>query len=129
VAINRHASRSRPCPRGLRGLWWWTPIGGCARERRERYARKVKRDGRVILGEQYYYVQKALAGQQVVLEVDADTGELVVWRREVTIKRLPLKGLVNQPCTFDAFVEQLRQEAHTKWRQMQAALRTRRQTS
>lgn len=95
----------------------------------ERYARKVKRDGRVVLGEQYYYIQKALAGQRVVLEVEAEMGELVVWQREVPIKRLALKGLVNQPLEFEAFVEQLRQEAHTKWKQMQAALRARRQTS
>ena len=95
----------------------------------ERYARKVKRDGRVVLGEQYYYIHKALAGQRVVLEVEADTGELVVWQHEVPIKRLLLKGLVNQPLAFEVFVEQLRQEAHTKWRQMQAALRARLQAS
>ena len=61
-----------------------------------------------MLGEQYYDISKALAGQRVVLEVEADTGELIVWQHEVPIKRLPLKGLVNQPLTFDVFVEQLR---------------------
>jgi hypothetical protein len=74
----------------------------------ERYARKVKRAGRVVLGERYSSIQKALAGQRVVLEVEAETGELVVWQREVPIKRLALKGLVNHPLEFEAFVEQLR---------------------
>jgi transposase InsO family protein len=95
----------------------------------ERYARKVKSDGRVVIGERYYYVQKALAGEHVVLEVDADTGELVVWHREVPIKRLELKGLRNMPLTFDAFVDQLRQEARQAWRQTQMALHARRQAS
>jgi hypothetical protein len=95
----------------------------------ERYARKVKSDGRVVLGERYYYVQKALAGERVVLEVDADTGELVVWHRTVPIKRLELKGLKNRPLAFDAFVDQLRQEARQAWRQTQMALHARRQTS
>jgi hypothetical protein len=95
----------------------------------ERYARKVKSDGRVVIGERYYYVQKALAGERVVLEVDADTGELVVWHRQVPIKRLELKGLKNRPLAFDDFVDQLRQEAHQAWRQTQMALHARRQTS
>jgi len=95
----------------------------------ERYARKVKSDGRVVIGEQYSYVQKALAGERVVLEVDADTGELVVWHRKVPIKRLELKGLKNRPLAFDTFVEQLCQEARQAWRQTQMALHARRQTS
>ena len=95
----------------------------------ERYARKVKSDGRVIIGERYYSVQKALAGERVVLEVDADTGELVVWHRKVPIKRLELKGLKNRPLAFDTFVDQLRQAARQAWRQTQMALHARRQTS
>ena len=82
-----------------------------------------------MIGEQYYYVQKALAGDRVVLEVDADTGELVVWHRKVPIKRLELKGLKNRPLAFDNCVDQLRQEAHQAWRQAQMALHARRQAN
>jgi hypothetical protein len=46
-----------------------------------------------MIGEQYYSVQKVLAGERVVLEVDADTGELVVWHRKVPIKRLERKRI------------------------------------
>ena len=82
-----------------------------------------------MIGERYYYVQKALAGERVVLEVDADTGELVVWHRQVPIKRLELKGLRNRPLAFDDFVDQLRQEARLSWRQTQMVLHARWQTS
>lgn len=76
----------------------------------------MKRDGRVVIGERQYYVQKSLAGKQVVLEVDANARELVVWHREVAIKHLALKGLANARLAFDAFVDQLCQEARTQWR-------------
>jgi hypothetical protein len=82
-----------------------------------------------MIGEQYYSVQKALSGERVVLEVDADTGELVVWHRKVPIKRLELKGMKNRPLAFDDFVDQLRQEAHQAWRQTQMALHVRRRAS
>jgi hypothetical protein len=82
-----------------------------------------------MIGEQYYYVQKALSSERVVLEVDADTGEMVVWHRQMPIKRLELKGLINRPLAFDAFVEQLRQEARQAWRRTQMALHARRQAS
>ena len=95
----------------------------------ERYARKVKSDGRVVIGEQYSSVQQALAGERVVLEVDADTGELVVWHRKVPIKRLELKGLKNRPLAFDDFVDQLRQKARQAWSKTQMALRARRGAS
>ena len=80
-------------------------------------------------GEQYYSVQKALSGERVVLEVDADTGELVVWHGKMPIKRLELKGLKNRPLVFDAFLDQLRQEARQAWRQTQMALHARRRAS
>ena len=68
-------------------------MAGCARSKASATPESVKSDGRVMIGEQYYYVQKALAGERVVLEVDADTGELVVWHRKVPIKRLERKRI------------------------------------
>ena len=93
----------------------------------EHYARKVGPDGCVKLGDKRYYVQKDLAGRHVALEVDAPARELVVWHRKEVLKRLPLKGLSQRPQAFDEFVDQLREEARTQWRQTQAALRARRQ--
>jgi hypothetical protein len=83
----------------------------------------------VGIGDQSDSVQKALAGERVVLEVDADTGALVVWHRKAPIKRLELKGRRRRPLAFDDFVDQLRQEARQAWRQTQMALHARRQAS
>jgi hypothetical protein len=58
----------------------------------ERYARKVRGDGGVSLGERSSSGQQALAGKRVVLEVDGRARELVVWYRQEAIKRMPIKG-------------------------------------
>jgi hypothetical protein len=124
---NRPPSRAFPIlPRRPAVPAFVDPDGWMRAVQGERYARQVKSDGRVMIGEQYYYVQKALSGERIVLEVDANTGELVVWHRQVPIKRLELKGLINKPLAFDAFVEQLRQEARQAWRQTQMARHARR---
>ena len=85
-----------------------------------RYARKVKRDGTVLVAEQRYYVTTALAGQYIVLEVDAPTREFVVWQRQEVVKRLPIKGLQKTLLAFDDFVDQLCREAHTQGLQRRA---------
>jgi hypothetical protein len=58
----------------------------------EHSTRTVDLDGGVKLGNQRSYVQKALAGTRVVLEVDAAARELVVWQRKGMIKRVAMKG-------------------------------------
>jgi len=79
------------------------------------YARKVKREGSVDLDGKRYYIKTALAGQHVSLEVDAATCELVVWHQQQVIKRLRIKGLINQPLAFEDFLAQLCREARTDW--------------
>jgi hypothetical protein len=91
----------------------------------ERYARKVRGDGCVSLGERSYYVQQSLAGKRIVLEVDGRAKELVVWFREEAIKRIPLKGLQQTLLPWNAYVAQLREEARTEWRRSKPARATR----
>lgn len=87
----------------------------------ERYARKVRSDGSVKLDERRYYVQQALAGKQVALEVDGPARELVVWYKQEVIKRLPIKGLHQTQMAWEEYVAHLREEARTQWRQYQQA--------
>jgi hypothetical protein len=81
-----------------------------------RYARTVKPTGSVEIDGRSYYVAQQLAGQTVVLEIDAQTREFQVWQRAQAVKRIPIKGLIQQPMPFEAFVHRLEQEACTVWR-------------
>lgn len=89
----------------------------------ERYARKVRRDGRVRLDERQYYIQQTLAGKQVVLEVDGPARELVIWYKRQAIKRVPIKGLQKTVLIWADYVAQISTEARTEWRRyLQARL-------
>ncbi len=81
-----------------------------------RYARTVKPNGNVEIDGRSYYVAQHLAGQAVVLEVDAQTHAFRVWQRAHAFKRIPIKGLLQQPLELEAFVHRLDQEACTLWR-------------
>jgi len=81
-----------------------------------RYARTVKPNGNVEIDGRSYYVAQHLARQAVVLEVDAPTRTFQVWKRAQAVKRLPIKGLIQQLMAFEAFVHRLEQEACTLWR-------------
>jgi hypothetical protein len=81
-----------------------------------RYARTVKPNGNVEIDGRSYYVAQHLARQAVVLEVDAPTRTFQVWQRAQAVKRLPIKGLIQQLMAFEAFVHRLEQEACTVWR-------------
>ncbi|HEY7122967.1 MAG TPA: integrase core domain-containing protein [Ktedonobacterales bacterium] len=89
----------------------------------ERYARKVKGTGSVKLDGKHYYVQQALAGKHVVLEVDGPARELVIWHQKEAIKRVPIKGLQRRLLPWKEYLAQLREEARTEWRLYQQARR------
>jgi hypothetical protein len=89
-------------------------------------ARKGDPDGCVKLGDQRDSVQKALAGKQVGLEVNAPARELVVWHRKEAIKRLAIKGRGRTLRAFADCVDQLAASARTEWRRLGAALSARR---
>jgi hypothetical protein len=82
----------------------------------QRYVRKVKQDGTVLVADQRYYVQRALAGQYVVLQVDATARALVAAHRQRVIRRVPLKGLHGEPLAFAEFLELMQQAARSDWR-------------
>ena len=82
----------------------------------QRYVRKVKGDGTILVGEGRYYVARALAGQYVVLQVDAGDRALVVRHRQQAIKRLPVRGLHGALVAFAEFLALRQAEARADWR-------------
>jgi Integrase core domain len=81
-----------------------------------RFVRKVRRDGSVLVAEAAYYVKQALAGQHVVVQVDADAKMLVVLHRYEVIKWVPIKGLRGESLAFDDFLARIQREARSNWR-------------
>jgi transposase InsO family protein len=78
------------------------------------YVRRVSVNGFVAVGEDLYYVQRELAGQEVAVQVDAPAREFVVAQRGRELRRLPIKGLVRQILSFAAFVDHLAAQARTE---------------
>jgi hypothetical protein len=85
------------------------------------YVRRVQTSGDVTLGEASYYAGRDLAGQQVALLVDAQAREFVVVYAGEERRRVPIKGLVQRPLPFDAFVDLLAAQARGKGRASRSA--------
>jgi Integrase core domain len=81
-----------------------------------RFARKVRRDGSVLVAEATYHVKQALAGQHVVVQVDAEAKMLVISHRDQVIKWVPIKGLCGERLAFDDFLARIQREARSDWR-------------
>jgi hypothetical protein len=58
-----------------------------------------------------YYVKQALAGQVVLLQVDAPTRELLISHHFTLLKRVPLQGIAAGLMSFDDFVRFCQQQA------------------
>lgn len=85
------------------------------------YARKVNKDGRVIIDDEYYYVKQSLAGQNVVLTVNAEEQVFEVWWKSRTVRKLPIRGLVGHELAWQEYVSFITEQARSGERQ--AALR------
>ena len=92
-----------PLPDFINPDGWLQAIHG------ERYARKVRHDGRVKVDERDDQVTRTLAGRQVVLEVDGSADERVVWHQQEHIKRLPIKGLQKTVLAWREYLAQMRE--------------------
>ncbi len=85
---------------------------------RRRFVRKVQPNGIVLLEHDRYYVGRKLAGQYVVVSVEAATRTLVVQHQQRVIKRVPLKGRQQDPLDFEAYLAMMRQEARIRRRRV-----------
>jgi hypothetical protein len=75
------------------------------------FLRRVGRDGCVNLDLQAYYIHPRWAGCQILLQVDAQNAQFVVWHADQVIKTLPIKGLLGQEMVIDDYLKYIRAEA------------------
>ena len=78
--------------------------------------RKVNRHGQVSVDLKLYYVSARLAGQRVVLHLDAMHRCLHVLQEGQPLKSVPLKGLVGQLLTYEQFLTLMLQQARAQQR-------------
>lgn len=89
---------------------WLTHMHGQA------FARRVQPNGTVEVDRRPYYIKQALAGQQVVLVVNATERSFEVLLGKERLKTVPVKGLVSQPLPFDEYAARMREEARSEYR-------------
>jgi hypothetical protein len=75
------------------------------------FVRRVNTNGTVQLDNHSYYVKQALAGQVVLLQVDAPARELLISHHFTLLKRVPLQGIAADLMSFDDFVRFCQQSA------------------
>jgi hypothetical protein len=80
------------------------------------FARRVQPNGTVEVDRRPYYVKQTLAGQQVVLVVNAREAVFEVLLGAARLKSVPIKGLVGQPLPFDEYAARMREEARSEYR-------------
>ena len=80
----------------------------------QRYVRKVRSNGMISVDNVSYYVDQALVGKYVSLQIAAQARSFVVEYREQVLKQLPIKGLVGEQLPWDVYVEQIALEARTR---------------
>jgi hypothetical protein len=76
----------------------------------------VGADGSVDVDDEHYYIKQALAGQQIVLFVNAPEKVFDVWLAGRMIKSLPIKGLVGQEMAWEDYVSLMKQQARSEER-------------
>ena len=81
------------------------------------YPRHVKRDGRIVVDGLFYDVKAALAGQLVMVRLNATTRCFEVYVREQCIKDLSIKGLRGKQMPLEDSIELMRERARSEERQ------------
>lgn len=88
------------------------------------FARRIGSDGCVAVNHELYYIKQALAGQSVVLVVNAAEQLFEVRQEASLIKQLPIKGLYGQALPFERYVSLIKQEARSEQRRKLATSRS-----
>jgi hypothetical protein len=81
------------------------------------YKRRIQSNGSVQVGKQYYYIRKALKGQQILLKVDAMAQQFQVLLDGKPIKRVDNKGLYHNVMDWASYLELIHREAESEWQQ------------
>jgi transposase InsO family protein len=80
------------------------------------FPRRIGSDGCVEVDEEPYYIKQALAGQHVVLLVNASEKLFEVYLDTTLIKHVPIKGLHGEVLPFDRYVRLVKQDARSEQR-------------
>ena len=81
------------------------------------FARRVKTNGAVLLDDQEYYVGRQYAGREVVAQLDTPARQVRFLDSQRTVLKIkPLRGLVGETLSLEAFVAWCEREARTVWR-------------
>jgi transposase InsO family protein len=106
-----------PVPQQIDPDHWLRAIEGRS------YTRRVGRDGVLQVDSQFYYVSTRLAGQVVMLQVDAQAREFVVEHNGQVVKRLAIRGVGAGRLAYAAYVQRMKVEARSDALQRQRNLR------
>jgi hypothetical protein len=86
------------------------------------FARRVRANGSVLLDDREYYVGSHSIGQEVVAQLDATTRQVRFLDHQRTVLTIkPLRGLVGEELSLEAFVRWCELEARTLWRRYLSA--------
>ena len=81
------------------------------------FMRKVQSDASLTINHERYYVPRELAGQQVACFINAPEKQFDIWQAGLRVKSVPIKGLYGRTVPFDEYVELMKQEARSEYRQ------------
>jgi hypothetical protein len=90
------------------------------------FTRRIAATGHIQLGNEAYYVKRALARQTVTIQVDALAQTFLVRQAGQLLKRLPIKGLSREVLPFWTYYDRIRQEAQREQRRLLLRHRLRR---
>jgi len=110
-----------PVPETIDPDRWLESIHGHA------FPRRIGSDGCVDVDEEPYYIKQALAGQHVVLLVNAPEKRFDVYQDTTLVRHVPIKGLHGEVLPFDRYVTLIKQEARSEQRRRMMSGRSFRQ--
>ena len=81
------------------------------------FVRKVQADASLTINHERYYVPRDLAGQLVTCFINAPEKQFDIWQAGSRVTSLPIKGLSSRTMPFEEYVELMKQEARSEYRQ------------
>lgn len=87
------------------------------------FKRRVRSNGTVTVDKHDYYIGRGSIGHYVLLRLDAHQQAFDVLLHRQLLKQIPIKGLVQQPLAWDAYLKFMMQAAEAEWRRYQQRTR------
>ena len=77
----------------------------------------MQSDASLTINHERYYVPRELAGHQVTCFINAPEKQFDIWQAGSRITSLPIKGLSGRTVPFEEYIELMKQEARSEYRQ------------